>query len=67
MSPLGPPNGVLVGTIVPIYRTGIEKNEMSRTRVGRAHCKVFGEALDATPFARILAVKPLWIKLVAQS
>jgi hypothetical protein len=59
---------VLVGTIVPIYRTGIEeKNKMSRTRVGRAHCKVFGEALDTTPFARILAVKPLWIKLVAQA
>jgi hypothetical protein len=33
----------------------------------KAHCEVFGEALDTAPFARILTVKPLWIKLVAQA
>jgi hypothetical protein len=32
-----------------------------------AHGKVFGEALDTAPFAWVLTVKPLWIKLVAQA
>jgi hypothetical protein len=31
------------------------------------HGKVFGEALNAATFAGILAVKPLWIKLIAQT
>jgi hypothetical protein len=26
LSPLGPPNGVLVGIIVPIYQKGIKEN-----------------------------------------
>jgi hypothetical protein len=56
---------VLVGIIVPIYRTGIDEKIKDRTRM-EAHCKVFGEAFNTAPFARILPVKPLWIKLVAQ-
>ena len=32
-----------------------------------AYCKVFGKAFDAAPLAWILTVKPLWIKLVAQT
>jgi hypothetical protein len=65
LSPLGPPNGVLVGTIVPIYRKGIEENGIVKRM--KAYCKVFGKALDAASFAWILTVKPLWIKLVAQT
>ena len=34
LSPLGPPNGVLVGIIVPIYRKGIEENEIVKKDEG---------------------------------
>jgi hypothetical protein len=29
--------------------------------------EVFGEALDTASFARVLAVKPFWIELIAQT
>jgi len=33
----------------------------------KAHGEVFGEALDTAPFAGVLTVKALWIKLIAQT
>ena len=56
---------MFVGTIVPIYRIGIEENGMVKNM--KAYCKVFGKALDAASFAWVLTVEPLWIKLVTQT
>ena len=40
----------------------------SNGRAGyEAHGEVFGKALDTTPFTWVLAVKPFWIELIAQT
>ena len=65
LSTLGPPNGVLVGMIVPICEFN-EKN-IKKMVLKSAHRKVLWKALNAAPFARILTVKPLWIELITQT
>lgn len=53
--------------IVPIYRTSGEWGKLNSRAGHDAHGEVFGEGLDTTPFAGVLAVKPFRIELIAQT
>lgn len=66
LSALVVPNGVVEGTIVPIY---VYINSESNPRITRTltYREVLGKSFDTLAFTYILSVEAFWIKLVPET